>query len=320
MEQKSLHDLLDLLVKAQQEIVEAKSRLADLQRAPQQLEEDLARLGKEYQPLGQRLERMMAEQEGEYDALQQQMQQLEQEKGGLSLFQFKDRHGLSSQLRRCRSRCREIETYRSEHDRFTYLGGEMQTLRGAIAAAREQAQTLGGSISHLESECTRQTLTCLEAITAMEEEDIRALAANAPETWVALPMNLLHLLCAEPLCPLRERLSVSQKVLLCARDHIPFTVGKYRWQVVRICADRALLICMDPVYPKCAFRRSGGDSTWANSDVRARLNADFLLDFTERERSAMSTQPVQSALMRALPGSVSSVTPLARLRPCSPTE
>ena len=40
MEQKSLHDLLDLLVKAQQEIIEAKSRLADLQRAPQQLPRD----------------------------------------------------------------------------------------------------------------------------------------------------------------------------------------------------------------------------------------------------------------------------------------
>ncbi len=287
MEQKSLYDLMDLLVKAQQELTATREQLAALQRAPQQIEEDIARLDKEYQPLSARLERMTPEQEGEYDALQQQASQLEQEKSTLSFFQFKDRGALSTQLRQCRSRCREIETYRKEHERFTYLDGEMAKMRDTIANANTNARALQDLIPRLEQEISAQTLTCINAITAMEEEEIRAMAAAAPQPWATLPMNLLRLLCAEPRCPLRENLSVNRKVLLNAGDHIPFTMGGYRWQTVRACRDRALIICMDPVYPRTPFRNAKGEADWGDSDVRKLLNGDFLKTFSAGELATL---------------------------------
>jgi hypothetical protein len=163
----------------------------------------------------------------------------------------------------------------------------MQKMRSAIDSARQEAQTLQELIGRLESECTQQTLTCIEAITAMEEEDIRTLAANAPLHWVTLPMNLLRMLCAESRCPLRRHLDFNRKILLNAGDHLPFTMGKYRWQTVRLCKDRALLICMDPVYPKTPFRDAKGEAEWSCSDVRKLLNGDFLKTFSADELAAI---------------------------------
>ena len=287
MEQKNLRDLMDLLATARQQLDEAKCRLVRLQSEPRQMQEDIARLDEEYQPLVQRLEKLTAEQEGEYDALQQQLQALEQEKSGISVFRFKDRGAVSARLRQCRSRCREIEEYRTVYERVCYLDGEMQKLRSAVQSARQEAQTLQQLMGKLEDESTRQTLTCIETLTAMEEEEIRTVAANAPLNWATLPMNLLRMLCAEPRCPLRPHLDLNRKILLNACDHIPFTMGKYRWQTVRLYQDRALLICMDPVYPKTPFREAKGESEWSCSNVRKLLNGEFLQTFSADELAAI---------------------------------
>ena len=287
MDYSQLTDLLSQVAAQRREIAEARQQIDDLRRAPEQCAKELAHLQSELDTLSRKLARLTPEQEGEYDALQQELAALEAARAELTLLQFGPRHRNAERRRACEKRSKEIRDHRSFTEASVKAREAAERLQELQSGAIAAAEQLEEQVRQAEDNRARHTLACLETIADLPEDDISRLVTEAPQDWADLPMNLLYVLCQPESAPLRSHLTPNQKVLLCARDHIPFPMGKYRWQVVRICSDRALLICMDPVYRKCAFRRSGGDSTWANSDARARLNADFLLDFTEQERAAI---------------------------------
>ena len=285
MDRIELTQRISQLAQQRRDIRDDHARIAALRAAPARCEKELPELEGRHNFFSRKLARLTPEQEGEYTRLRERIDTLHQERSAMGFFQFGSRSRNSSELKSCQKRCKEIEEYRSFSSILTSVDQELEAMRKLNQTALSDARKLAEQVWEAESDCTSQTRVCLNAIGTLSKEDSRQLALKAPSAWADLPMNLLYVLCHDPKSPLRAALSPSQKVMLCAHNHHPFTMGKHRWQVVCANPHRALLLCMDPVCPKSAFHDRTGEVTWETSNARSVLNGSFLQGFTDEERS-----------------------------------
>lgn len=74
-------------------------------------------------------------------------------------------------------------------------------------------------------------------------------------------------------------------------DIVPF--GEYRWRVLSVQEDAALLLAEDIVTLR-AYHDRPGDVTWAECELRQYLNGAFLDGFTPEERAAILPTPLDN--------------------------